>query len=164
MTRKNNGEVVTPVEPASDLSSLIDIGKDKGFLTYDEINNAFPEENFSVEEMDSFLETLGELGIDVVDTAEKAVREKEGAEAKPEEGVVEAEREEDPARISIGEMGAGPLLKREEEIVYAKRIEEGREELRRLTLSSPFATREVTRVLDRLKPAKASLRSRVAEA
>ena len=122
MTRKNNGEVVTPVEPASDLSNLIEIGKEKGFLTYDEINNAFPEENFSVEEMDSFLETLGELGIDVVDTAEKAVREKEGAEAKPEEGVVEAERVEDPVRIYMREMGAVPLLKREEEIVYAKRI------------------------------------------
>ena len=164
MTRKNNGEVVTPVEPASDLSNLIEIGKEKGFLTYDEINNAFPEENFSVEEMDSFLETLGELGIDVVDTAEKAVREKEGAEAKPEEGVVEAERVEDPVRIYMREMGAVPLLKREEEIVYAKRIEEGRDELRRLTLSSPFATREVTRVLDRIKSGKASLREIVEEA
>src|SRR3972149_1911882 len=163
MTRKNNGEVVTPVEPASDLSSLIDIGKDKGFLTYDEINNAFPEENFSVEEMDSFLETLGELGIDVVDTAEKATREKEGAEAKPEEGVVEAERVEDPVRIYMREMGAVPLLKREEEIVYAKRIEESRNELRRLTLTSPFAVVEVLRVVGRARAGESSLRALVEE-
>src|SRR3990170_6096801 len=162
MTKKAGGNN----NHSSDLVNLIDIGKDKGFLTYDEINDAFPQDNFSVEEMDNLLETLGDLGIDVVDSAEKgsASETVEASEPREELEVEEVERVEDPVRIYMREMGAVPLLKREEEIVYAKRIEEGREELRRLTLSSPFATREVTRVLDRIKSGKASLREIVEEA
>ncbi len=146
----------------NELLNLIDIGKDKGFLTYDEINDAFPDDNFSVEEMDNLLETLGELGIDVVDTAEKAEKIEESAEVKEE--IFEAERIEDPVRIYMREMGAVPLLKREEEIAYAKKIEEARKELRRLTLNSPFAIREVLRVVDRIKKEKASLRDLLEEA
>jgi len=139
----------------SEISNLIDIGKDKGFLTYDEINDAFPQDNFSVEEMDSLLETLGDLGIDVVDTADKAeARHRSGAK----EEALQAERVEDPVRIYMREMGAVPLLKREEEIIYARRIEEAREEIRDLTLSSPFASIEVLRLVNRVKSGRASLR------
>ncbi|MBI5809959.1 MAG: hypothetical protein HZB21_02050 [Deltaproteobacteria bacterium] len=143
-----NNTTPRPVTTAggADLSNLIDIGKDKGFLTYDEINDAFPENNFSVEEMDTLLETLGDLGIDVVDTAEKTTETRRAAEAKEEE-TLDVERVEDPVRIYMREMGAVSLLKREEEIDYAKRIEEASRELRRLTLSSPFAAREVLRVV-----------------
>jgi len=147
-----------------ELGNLIDIGKDKGFLTYDEINDAFPQDNFSVEEMDNLLETLGDLGIDVVDTTEKGADAPEAAETREEAGVEEAERVEDPVRIYMREMGAVPLLKREEEIVYAKRIEESRNELRRLTLSSPFAVIEVLRIVERFKAGKASLRNLIEEA
>src|SRR3990170_1383699 len=76
-----------------ELGNLIDIGKDKGFLTYDEINDAFPQDNFSVEEMDTLLETLGDLGIDVVDTTEKGADAPEAAETREEAGVEEAEEE-----------------------------------------------------------------------
>jgi len=145
-----------------DLSSLIDIGKDKGFLTYDEINDAFPQDNFSVEEMDNLLETLSDLGIDVVDTAEKGEAREAAVSAKEE--VLEAERVEDPVRIYMREMGAVPLLKREEEIIYARKIEEARAEFRKLTLSSPFAVREVLRVVGRVKEGKASLRELIEEA
>jgi len=163
-TNTNTKPSATP-QPSGghDLSALIDIGKEKGFLTYDEINDAFPEDNFSVEEMDTLLETLGDLGIDVVDTADKATEAEEAAEAKGTE-VLEAERVEDPVRIYMREMGAVPLLKREDEIVYAKRIEEARTELKRLTLSSPFAGREVLRVVERVKTGKASLRELIEEA
>jgi len=161
MTKKaggaNNGN-------SQELGNLIDIGKDKGFLTYDEINDAFPQDNFSVEEMDNLLETLGDLGIDVVDTTEKGAEAQEAAETREEAGTEEAERVEDPVRIYMREMGAVPLLKREEEIVYAKRIEESRNELRRLTLSSPFAVAEVLRVVERFKSGKASLRNLMEEA
>ncbi|MFQ5736961.1 MAG: RNA polymerase sigma factor RpoD [Thermodesulfobacteriota bacterium] len=147
----------------NDLKSLIDIGKDKGFLTYDEINDALPQDNFSVEEMDSLLETLGELGIDVVDTADEKAGDRKGAEAK-EEQAVEVERVEDPVRMYMREMGAVPLLKREEEIVYARKIEESREDLRMRTLSSPFAVSEVLRVVERVKKGNASLRDLLEEA
>ncbi len=95
-----------------DLLSLIEAGKEKGFLTYDEINDAFPKGSFSVEEMDSLLEALGENGVEVVDAADKAETTKTKAAAKP--SATEVERVEDPVRIYMREMGAVPLLKREE--------------------------------------------------
>src|SRR4030067_2634130 len=159
MTKKAGGN-----GNSQELGNLIDIGKDKGFLTYDEINDAFTQDNSSVEKMDTLLETLGDLGIDVVDTTEKGADAPEAAETREEAGVEEAERVEDPVRIYMREMGAGPPLKREEEIVYAKRKEESRNELRRLTLSSPFAVVEVLRVVERFKAGKASLRNLMEEA
>jgi RNA polymerase primary sigma factor len=149
-------------EKNSTLQGLIDVGKDKGFLTYDEINDAFPESNFSVEEMDTLLETLGDLGIDVMDTEDQAA---EGETAKAQKSpALEAERVEDPVRIYMREMGAVSLLKREDEIIYARSIEEGRAALRKLTLSSPFAAREVLRISDRIRRGTASLKELIEEA
>jgi hypothetical protein len=144
------------------LTCLIDVGKDKGFVTYDEINDAFSDDSFSVEEMDSLLETLGDMGIDVVDTAEKGEKGKEALGAKTES--VEVERVEDPVRIYMREMGAVPLLKREEEIVYARNIEEARDGLRYLILGCPFAIREVLRIVERVKTGMTSLRDLIEEA
>ncbi|MBI5562281.1 MAG: RNA polymerase sigma factor RpoD [Deltaproteobacteria bacterium] len=155
MIKKTSGNNGGNAPDNSAITNLLDIGKDKGFLTYDEINDAFPQDNFSVEDMDNLLETLGDMGIDVVDTADKAEVPELGM---PKEELLEAERVEDPVRIYMREMGMVPLLKREEEIIYARRIEEARTELRRLTLSSPFAVREVLRVVARVKSGKASLR------
>ncbi len=133
---------------------LLDSGKEKGFLTYDEINDTLPQEGFSVEDMDNLLETLNEFGVKVVDSAN---------DAAPEETVVKAaklevERVEDPVRIYMREMGSVSLLKREDEVVLAKRIEAARLELKKLTLNSPFATIEVLRIVERIKAGKASIR------
>ena len=148
-TRKNNNN------NNNALINLITRGREKGFLTYDEINDAFPQDNFFVEDMDNLLETIGELGIEVVDTAEK-VAASDGPKAKQEK--LETERVEDPVRIYMREMGAVSLLKREDEIVFARGIEEANEELRRLTLSSPLAIREVVRLANRVKHDKVSIR------
>src|SRR3972149_7917299 len=103
--------------------------------------------------------------IDIVDSAEKgsASEAVDASEPKEELEVEEVERVEDPVRIYMREMGAVPLLKREEEIVYAKRIEESRNELRRLTLTSPFAVIEVLRVVGRVRAGKSSLRELLEE-
>ena len=145
-----------------DLMGLIETGKDKGFLTYDEINDAFPKGSFSVEDMDSLLEALGENGIEVVDAADKPAETRTRASNK--QSAVEVERVEDPVRIYMREMGAVPLLKREEEVIFAKRIEHARDELRRLTLSSPFAIREVLRLVERVKSGHSNLRALTDEA
>ena len=154
MAKKNNDN--------TNLQDLIDIGKDKGFLTYDEINDAFPQDSFSVEEMDSLLETLGELGIDVMDTADKSAAGEQTKTTKQK--ALESERVEDPVRIYMREMGAVSLLKREDEVVFAKSIEEGRDTLRKLTLLSPFATREVLRVANKIRENKASFKELLEEA
>ncbi|MEE8574885.1 MAG: RNA polymerase sigma factor region1.1 domain-containing protein, partial [Thermodesulfobacteriota bacterium] len=146
----------------ADLQELIDTGKDKGFLTYDEINDAFPKNSFSVEEMDGLLETLGELGIDVMDTADQALESETKKSTKG--SALEAERVEDPVRIYMREMGAVSLLKREDEIIFAKSIEEGRAALRKLTLSSVFATREVLRITERIKNNTGSLKDLLEDA
>jgi len=145
----------------TELQKLIEIGKDRGFLTYDEINDALPHEGFSVDDMDSLLETLGEMGVEVVDSAGKAVAE-DVAEEK--EKVLEVEGIEDPVRIYMKEMGAVSLLNREEEVVLAKEIEDGRNELKRLTFLSPFASREALRISERIKADKASLRELMEDA
>ncbi|MBI5892953.1 MAG: RNA polymerase sigma factor RpoD [Deltaproteobacteria bacterium] len=143
---------------SADLQKLIDTGKERGFLTYDEINDALPQEGFSVEDMDNFLESLGEMGVDVVDTVE-GVRPTEEAEVPEEkEETWKAERVDDPVKIYMREMGSVSLLKREEEVVFAKAIEEGRTELKRLILNTTIAAREVVRIADRVKSEKSSLR------
>src|SRR3989337_2185045 len=121
---------------STELQKLIEIGKDRGFLTYDEINDALPHEGFSVDDMDSLLETLGEMGI---------------------------EEEDRPVRIYMKEMGAVSLLNREEEVVLAKEIEDGRNELKRLTFLSPFASREALRIAERIKEDKMSIRELMEE-
>ena len=141
------------------MQTLIDTGKDKGFLTYDEINDAIPKKSFSVEDMDTLLETLGDLGIDVMDTDDKA--NAAGPAKSTKKSASDAERVEDPVRIYMREMGAVSLLKREEEIIYAKGIEEGLIELTKLTLLSPFASREVLRFSDRIRGEKATLKNLV---
>ncbi len=146
----------------SELQKLIEVGKEKGFLTYDEINDALPSEGFSVDEMDSLLETLGEMGIDVVDSAEKARAASEEA-LEEKEKAWDGEGIEDPVRIYMKEMGAVSLLNREEEVVLAKEIEEGRSELKRLTLCSPFAVREVLRIAERVKADTMSIRDLMEE-
>jgi len=148
-----------------DLQKLIDVGKERGFLTYDEINDALPQDGFSVEDMDNFLESLGEMGVNVVDTIEdtQQVEEVEVFEEKGEEELWKAERIDDPVKIYMREMGSVSLLKREDEIVFAKAIEEGRTGLKKLILSSPFAVREVVRIADRIKNEKSSLRELIEE-
>ncbi|HAG49863.1 MAG: RNA polymerase sigma factor RpoD [Deltaproteobacteria bacterium GWC2_42_51] len=145
-----------------ELQKLIEVGKEKGFLTYDEINDALPNEGFSVDEMDNLLESLGEMGIDVVDSAEKAQASGEVAEER--ERPADIEGIEDPVRVYMREMGAVSLLNREEEVVLAKEIEEGRTALKKFTLQSPFAVREVLRIAERIKTDKASVRELMEEA
>lgn len=144
-----------------ELQKLIEIGKERGFLTYDEINDALPHEGFAVDDMDNLLEALGDMGIDVVDGTGKTVAE-DVAEEK--EKVLEVEGIEDPVRIYMREMGAVSLLNREEEVVLAKEIEDGRNELKRLTFFSPFASREVLRISERIKADKVPLRELMEEA
>jgi RNA polymerase primary sigma factor len=152
----------TKAKNVSDENSLIELintGRDKGFLTYDEINDALPQGNFQMEDMDNLLETIGELGIEVVDTGEKSAE----SEVVVKDAVVETERVEDPVRIYMREMGAVSLLKREDEIVFARAIEEADLELTKYTLLSPFAIREVVRLANRIRREQTSIRKLLEE-
>jgi RNA polymerase primary sigma factor len=116
-----------------ELSELIALGKEKGHLTFEEVNNILPVEIVSSEEIDEILGILGEENIRLVDSEEAAVKEK-----AEEEAVVEEPKEEkpvkeevprivqadDPVKMYLRQMGQIPLLTRKEEIEIAERIKE----------------------------------------
>src|SRR6185436_831178 len=114
---------------------LITMGKAKGFLTYDEVNEHMPENIISSDQMDDWLSAFSGEGIEIVDSSSKLKVNQKGdgaeAEAADEE---EAEEEEDtdgysktndPVRMYLRKMGSVSLLTREGEVEIAKRIEDG---------------------------------------
>ena len=124
------------------LKELIELGKEYGYLTIDEISRSMANTNMSVEDVENFMSTLEELGIEV--------REKE--RAKPSEREKDFQGDEwsssypdvsNSIKMYLSEMGKTPLLKREEEITLARNIKEREKELRNLVLQSPLAIREI---------------------
>src|SRR5690606_41821473 len=116
-----------------EVRKLIDMGKEKSFLTYDEVNNAMPAGVLTSEQIDDLMMLFGELGIEVVESADqvkKARPEVEAEAAKAGKAKTKAGSEDflkgsDPVRMYLRKMGQVPLLTREGEVEIAKRIEEG---------------------------------------
>src|SRR3972149_1860158 len=155
----------------TDVKGLIDLGKEKGFLTYDEVNDVLPPEVTSPEAIDDIMVLFNEMDIEILDSdaAEKRVaRKKEFAEAE-ERGESEAPealttfddaaygKTDDPMRMYLREMGQIPLLSREGEIEIAKRIEEGQLEVSLATVSTPVAINAVLELGERLRKGELSV-------
>ena len=114
-----------------EIKALIQHGSEKGFLTYEELNEFLPDDVVSPEYIDEILLTLDEKGVELVDAREAEVPEEGAEEAEEEETtVVAADRLDDPVRMYLTQMGEIPLLSREEEIALAKRIELSRKAFR----------------------------------
>ncbi|HDY65312.1 MAG TPA: RNA polymerase sigma factor RpoD [Phycisphaerae bacterium] len=138
---------------------LIAKGKERGFLTYEEMNEDLPDEAVSPDKLDSLLMTLHELGIELVDESEVVPREKfaDGSEAKgkksgkkaklAEEIAVETKRIDDPVRMYLTQMGEIPLLRRDQEIALAKKIEMTRMHFRRRVLESDYCIQNASEIL-----------------
>ncbi len=114
------------------LAKLISLGRDKGYLTYDDVNDILPEDVISSDEIDDILTVLGEENIEIVDATKKLEEEEEETLSITEP--VEREKEilppvhiEDPVRLYLKQMGQVPLLTREQEVEIAKEIEEKKE-------------------------------------
>jgi len=128
-----------------EVKHLISLGKEKGFLTYDELNNALPADVLSSEQLDNLMVMFGEMDIEVVDSAEEGrfppLAESEEEIEEVEEGeelgeeFLEDEKEkeidltpgilsrtDDPVRLYLKEIGSVHLLSREGEIDIAKRM------------------------------------------
>ena len=142
-----------------ELQALISLGKKKGYLTYEEINNHLPEDITSPEQIDRILIGLDEMDIEVIDSPREAGRPQAKKVAEPPSGGVEPEvdlspapvgRTDDPVRMYLREMGKTPLLSREGEIGIAKRIEEGRREVTEAVCRAGIAVREVIFLGERL--------------
>ncbi len=120
------------VDETAEIKGLIKRGKERGFVTYDELNAALPSEKVSSEQIEDVMAILSEMGINVVENEESddsgsAAAEKED-ETKAATGNLDDDpgRTDDPVRMYLREMGSVELLSREGEIAIAKRIEVGR--------------------------------------
>jgi RNA polymerase primary sigma factor len=149
---------------------LISMGKAKGYLTYDDVNDHMPEEVVSSDQIDDWLSTLGDEGIEVVDSA-NSVKVHPSVAAGPkvpeildEEEKKEEEEEEDfdggysktndPVRMYLRKMGSVSLLTREGEVEIAKRIEEGERRVLQVVLNSAIAVEEILDLGEKLKKQK----------
>jgi len=114
---------------------IIDIGKRRGKLTYDEINDAVPSEYFFTDELEELMDLLHDMGIEVVDDEEPGTTEKEVLASEEEE---EYEEREDIVQTYFHSMGNISILKRDEEVELAKRLEEGKEIIKGIVTSLPL--------------------------
>ena len=140
------------------LKSLLDSGKEKGYLTYSQVNDYLPDDAVNPEKLDQLLLVLEEQGIELIDESE--AEEREAGTGRPAEtngeldlSFMEEEdsrRIDDPVRMYLTQMGAIPLLKRDEEISLAKKIEVTRKRFRRKVLECDFALANVVDTLKRV--------------
>lgn len=150
-----------------EVNQLIELGKEKGFLTNEEVTDILPSDIFSPKQIDEMMVMFGEMNIEIGEVVQKACVPKDKLQKIPEE--VNAETEErlekvpfeknnDPAILYLREMASVSLLNREEEIEIAKRIEEGEKEIAEVVLNTPLMIREIIRIGEKLKQDKISVR------
>ena len=154
-----------------EVKKMISAAKERGYVTYDEINKVLPQDELSSEQIEDIMAGLSEMGINVIDsedseegeeTAEAAAEEEEDTDSD-DSGTAKttgttSERTDDPVRMYLREMGSVELLSREGEIAIAKRIEAGREAMIAGLCESPLTFRAVTEWHDDLLQEKLLLR------
>lgn len=151
MAKKNMDEV----------KELIDLGKEKGFLTFDDVNDILPQD-IATEQIDDVMGMFGDMDIEIIDSSQKVkipklkmdMEEDEEAEGEAEE--VEFEpgsigRTSDPVRMYLREMGSVSLLTREGEVEIAKRIEDGERDVASVILNTPITVKEVMQLGEKLR-------------
>jgi RNA polymerase primary sigma factor len=137
-----------------EIQQLIDMGKERGFLTYDEVNDMLPANMVSSEQLEDVMSMFGEMDIEIVESESKASNAKDDSDGEEREVELEAGtlgRTSDPVRMYLREMGQVALLTREGEVEIAKRIEEGEAQVTEVVMRTPIAAHEVMKLLTRLE-------------
>jgi len=151
------------------LKTLLDLGKRRGFLTFDQVNDFLPDEASAPDKISGLLESLDELGIELIGEEEAEARltasgeiddepedtiddqeEEDEGELTPEDLDEISRRIDDPVRMYLTQMGEIPLLTRDQEIGLAKKIEITRKRFRRKVLECDYALRLVVDVLKKV--------------
>ena len=150
---------------SKELGKLISRGKEKGYLTYAELNDALPSGVISSDQIEDIMGMFGDMDIDIVDAAPnvKLIQRKAEplvGEEPPEEAEVEEEpfiRSNDPVRLYLREMGNVSLLTREGEVEIAKKIEEGQKQVINVILDSPVTLAEIIGLGEKLERKKITI-------
>lgn len=162
-------------ELLGEVKKLINLGKEKGFLTYDDLNSTLPADVVSSDQFSTIMTMFGEMDIEIVESAEteRAPKAAEGEEpieeSEESDSSEENEKEidltpgalsrtDDPVRLYLKEMGSVALLSREGEIEIAKRIEEGKKDIATVVYGLPMTLEFVLNLRDQLKNGKIDVR------
>src|SRR5436190_21395094 len=155
-------------EKYDEVRQLISIGKEKGYLLYDEVNELLPADITSSDELDDLFSTFGSAGIEVVDSEQKYREDKlldrtgEGAEELELDLTPGAlDKTNDPVRMYLREMGTVPLLTREGEVEIARRLERGKLSVIKSISRTPLIARNVIDLGDRLHTGDRTIRELV---
>jgi DNA-directed RNA polymerase sigma subunit (sigma70/sigma32) len=149
-----------------DIKKLVDAGKEKGYLTYDQVNDLIPHDVHSPEDLDDLLTTIGTQGIDVLEGPKlpSAALDKKFDEGEEGEDVEldltpgALEKTNDPVRMYLREMGTVPLLTREGEVEIAKRIERGQIRVLKALSRSPIVIHDLLAMGEDLKKGVRSIK------
>jgi RNA polymerase primary sigma factor len=154
-------------EKYDEVRQLIAVGKEKGYLLYDEVNELLPSEITSSEELDDLFNAFGSAGIEVVDS-DKAYRgdkdfDRDGNEDGPELDLTPGalDKTNDPVRMYLREMGTVPLLTREGEVAIAKRIERGKLAVIKSISRTPTIAKRILIMGDQLRAGERTIRELV---
>jgi len=142
-------------EHEPDIDTLIEVGKEKGYLTYGDVNDMLPDEMASSpDDLDDLITTIGTQGIDLLDGpkfGDKDFEQEEGEDVELDLTPGTLEKTNDPVRMYLREMGTVPLLTREGEVEIAKRIERGQMRVLKAISRSPIVIREIMALGEDLK-------------
>ncbi|HSY21655.1 MAG TPA: RNA polymerase sigma factor RpoD [Polyangiaceae bacterium] len=182
MGRSTEVAMATKNRDRKEVQQLIEMGKSKGFLTYDEVNDALPADMVAADQMDDVLGVLGDEDIEIVDAAtqvkiapkrivEEQAEQKVSRDREPSTPATKAEEEfdgysksNDPVRMYLRKMGSVSLLTREGEVEIAKRIEHGEHAILSAILNSPVAVREIIDLGDKLRKHKIRVKDIIRDA
>ena len=157
-----NAEAASGADAAQQaIKTLMRLGKERGYVTHDELNAALPEGDYTSEQIDDYMSKLSEMGVNVVEAADnEETAEGEDEEARVSGNVSDSDVSgtDDPVRMYLREMGSVELLSREGEIAIAKRIEAGRELMIGGICESPLTIRALLHWRDQIADGVVPLR------
>ncbi|HAF16235.1 MAG TPA: RNA polymerase sigma factor RpoD [Blastocatellia bacterium] len=150
------------------MERLLELGGDKKYLTFDDLNRELPDNVVSPDDIEDVLQKLEGSNIPVADSDERLLEQAAVVVVDDEEGSEEEveldlsagalEKTNDPVRLYLREMGVVPLLTREGEVAIAKRIERGQLKTQKAIARSPIAVKELIRIGDELEAGTANIR------
>jgi RNA polymerase primary sigma factor len=142
------------------MKELITLGREKGYLLYDEVNSVLPDHISSSKDLDSIFSLFGDAGIEVIDSEKvlevgkqktRSQEPEEEREQKPDLAVESLEKTDDPVRMYLREMGTVPLLTWPGEVEIAKRMEKGKKSVLKALSHSPIVVRRISEYGDQLR-------------